>query len=113
MKYLNPFFIIIFLFFTFNNYYEFLNYEFDIEFDFLYFVKINIIFLFLFYINIIFFLLVQKNIVFQTILIIMNWYLTPFFIHFLLILSFFYIKDYLILFFFYINNNNNNSFQSS
>ena len=39
IKYISNVLISLYFFFTFNNYYEFYNYEFDIEFNFIYFIK--------------------------------------------------------------------------
>lgn len=51
IKYFNSFFIYIILCLTYNNFYEYYNYEFDIEFDFLYYIKVHVKLILLFYIN--------------------------------------------------------------
>ena len=98
-KYINNFLISLYFFFTFNNYYEFYNYEFDIEFNFLSFIKWHLLILFLFYINTIFFLFFsnKKNDFLKILLILINFYLTPFFFIFFFIFIF-YLNDFVLLF---------------
>ena len=109
IKYLNFNLITFYFFSTFNNYYEHHFFEFDIEFDFLFYLKTYFIFLYLYYLNyillsILFFSVGNKQLI-KLIIILLNFIFFPFIV-FIFSILFIYLYYYLILVFIFFRTNN-------
>ncbi len=109
IKYINFKLITLYLFSTFNNYYEYHFFEFDIEFDFIYYLKTYFIFLYLYYFNFIFlsilFFSVKNKQLIKFIIVLINCLFFPVIIFiFSFIFIYFYYYLVLVLNFFRSNN---------
>lgn len=104
-KYFNWWLILLYSTTSFNTYHEFYQYEFDIEFDIISFLKLNLLLLLISYINIIYLLINIRyvdSIGMKSIYIIYNIYIYNFFFLFLFNIIIYYIITWLWIFIFFL-----------